>query len=114
LAQSFDVKVFFTVVGKPPLEIGTADVLRFIEAQRSRGDPKVVRLVDGESGLAASTIERRLATVSGLFDYLAAGHQKRSPRTNTSPLRSSSGRWSPPPTAGRRSPGAPRCSGSIR
>ena len=38
LAQSFDVKVFFTVVGKPPLEVGTADVLRFIEAQRSPRD----------------------------------------------------------------------------
>ena len=65
LAQSFDLKVFFGVVGKPPLSVGTADVLRFIEEQRSPRQPKVVRLVDGEAGLAASTIKRRLATVSG-------------------------------------------------
>ena len=72
LVQSFDLKVFFGVVGKPPLDVGTADVLRFIEEQRSPRQPKVVRLVDGEAGLAASTIKRRLATISELFDYLAA------------------------------------------
>jgi hypothetical protein len=39
-------------------------VLAFIEEQRAprRGD-NVVRLVDGEAVLAASTIKRRLATV---------------------------------------------------
>ncbi len=31
---------------------------------------RVVRLVDGESGLSARTIKRRLASVSGLFNYL--------------------------------------------
>ena len=36
LAQSFDLKVFFGVVGKPPLEVGTADVLRFIENNACR------------------------------------------------------------------------------
>src|SRR6476469_174671 len=72
LAQSFDLKVFFGVAGKPPLDVGTAHVLRFIEEQRSPRQPRVVRLVDGEAGLAASTIKRRLATVSGLFDYLTA------------------------------------------
>ena len=80
LAQSFDLKVFFGVVGKPPLSVGTADVLRFIDEQRSPRQPKVVRLVDGEAGLAASTIKRRLATVSGLFDYLTArGEVARNP-----------------------------------
>ena len=72
LAQSFDLKVFFTVVGVAPTQVGTADVLRFIEAQRQSRNGNVVRLVDGEAGMAASTIKRRLATVSGLFDYLAA------------------------------------------
>lgn len=28
LAQMFDLKVFFTVVGRPPVEVTTADVLR--------------------------------------------------------------------------------------
>jgi site-specific recombinase XerD len=80
LAQFFDVKVFFGVAGKPPLDVGTAHVLRFIEEQRSPRQPRVVRLVDGEAGLAASTIKRRLATVSGLFDYLTArGEVARNP-----------------------------------
>ena len=50
----------------------TSDVLRFIEAQRQPRHGNVVRLVDGEAGMAASTIKRRLATVSSLFDYLSA------------------------------------------
>ena len=72
LAQSYDLKVFFTVVTAAPTQVSTADVLRFIEAQRKPRHGNVVRLVDSESGMAASTIKRRLATVSSLFDYLVA------------------------------------------
>jgi integrase/recombinase XerD len=72
LAQSFDLKVFFTVVGIAPTQVTTGEVLGFIEAQRQPRNGNVVRLVDGEAGMAASTIKRRLATVSSLFDYLAA------------------------------------------
>lgn len=72
-AQAYDLKVFFTVVPKPPVQVTTSDVLAFIEAQRApRRGANVVRLVDGEVGLAASTIKRRLATVTSLFDYLLA------------------------------------------
>lgn len=72
-AHAFDLKVFFSVVVKQPSEVTTADVLGFIEAQRApRRGGNVVRLADGEAGLAASTIKRRLATVSGLFAYLDA------------------------------------------
>jgi site-specific recombinase XerD len=70
-AQAFDLKVFFTFVSKPPQQVTVTDVLSFIEAQRApRRGGNVVRLADGEVGLAASTIKRRLATVSSLFDYL--------------------------------------------
>lgn len=70
-AQGFDLKVFFTVVAKPPRRVTVADVLGFIESQRApRRGENVVRLADGEAGLAASTIKRRLATVASLFDYL--------------------------------------------
>jgi len=73
LAVGFDLKVFFTVVAKDPTEVTVADVLGFIEAQRrpTRGD-NVVRLEDGETGLSARTIRRRLSSVSGLFEYLVA------------------------------------------
>ncbi len=73
LAVAYDLKVFFGVVAKEPAEVTTADVFAFIKAQRApRRGPKVVRLEDGEAGLAARTIKRRLASVSGLFNYLVA------------------------------------------
>lgn len=71
IAQVYDLKVFFTVVAKAPEDVKVEDVLGFIESQRApRRGGNVVRLADGEMGLAASTIKRRLATISSLFDYL--------------------------------------------
>jgi site-specific recombinase XerD len=70
LATGYDLKVFFSVVGKDPVEVTTADVLDFITAQR--GDRRVVRIADGESGLSPLTIQRRLSTLSGLFSFLVA------------------------------------------
>jgi len=73
LAAAYDIKVVFTVLAKDPRSVTTADVLAFIEAQRqSRSAGAVVRLADGEAGLSARTIKRRLATLSGLFGYLLA------------------------------------------
>lgn len=71
VAQAYDLKVFFALVAKPPQQVTVTDVLGFIEAQRApRRGGNVVRLADGEAGLAASTIKRRLATASSLFEYL--------------------------------------------
>jgi integrase/recombinase XerD len=70
-ATRSDLGVFFSVVDKPPVEVTASDVLEFIAAQRRpRGDGKVVRLADGEAGLPARTIKRRVATVSGFFAWL--------------------------------------------
>jgi integrase/recombinase XerD len=69
-AVAHDLKTFFAVVDKPPTEVVAADVFAFLADQR--GDRRVVRLVDGESGLAAATIARRLSSVSGLYAYLVA------------------------------------------
>jgi integrase/recombinase XerD len=67
----YDLKVFFTVVDKDPLKVTTDDVLEFITAQRRPAHGgNVVRLDDGEKGLCARTIRRRLATLSGLYGYL--------------------------------------------
>lgn len=73
LAAGYDLKVFFTTVDKDPLEVTTTDILEFVTAQRlpTRGG-NVVRLADGEQGLSARTIRRRLATLSGLYGYLHA------------------------------------------
>ncbi len=71
LATAFDLKVFFSVVDKDPVDVEPADVLAFIKAQRQpRRGAKVVRIEDGEAGLSARTIKRRLATIAGLYEYL--------------------------------------------
>ncbi|MGH3288846.1 MAG: tyrosine-type recombinase/integrase [Streptosporangiaceae bacterium] len=73
LATAYDLKVFFAVIGKDPGEVCRADVFAFLAAQRRpRRGVGVVRLEDGEPGLAARTIARRLSSVSGLFAYLVA------------------------------------------
>lgn len=72
LAVAYDLKVFFTFLGKEPDQVDTLDVLAFIKAQRApRRGATVVRLEDGEAGLSARTIKRRLASISGLYEYLA-------------------------------------------
>jgi integrase/recombinase XerD len=70
LATAYDLKVFFEVVGKDPVEVSAADVFAFLAQQRSPRQEKVVRIEDGEAGLSARTIARRLSSIAGLFEYL--------------------------------------------
>ena len=70
LATAYDLKVFFEVVGKEPAEVASVDVFAFLAAQRAPRRENVVRLEDGEAGLSARTIARRLSSVAGLFEYL--------------------------------------------
>ena len=70
LATAYDLKVFFGVVGKEPAEVTPADVFAFLAQQRSPRRENVVRIEDGEAGLSARTIARRLSSIAGLFDYL--------------------------------------------
>ncbi len=72
LAIAFDLKVFFTVVGKDPLDVTRRDVLGFVKQQRFGGASNVVRFPDGANGLALSTVRRRLGSVSGMFAHLVA------------------------------------------
>jgi integrase/recombinase XerD len=69
-AVAHDLKTFFGVVGKDPAEVVAADVFDFLAQQR--GDRTVIRISDGESGLSARTIARRLSSISGLYAYLVA------------------------------------------
>src|SRR5438067_1402760 len=103
LAVAFDLKVFFSVVGKKPPAVTTADVFAFIKSQRApRFGPKVVRLEDREAGLSARTIKRRLASISGLFAYLVVRgtfdvHQNPVPRGMATRRPSGQpGRWTTP------------------
>ncbi|MGH2866254.1 MAG: site-specific integrase, partial [Solirubrobacteraceae bacterium] len=73
LATAYDLKVFFEVLAKDPAEVRSADGFAFLAAQRApRRGERVVRIEDGEPGLAARTIARRLSSVAGLFEYLLA------------------------------------------
>jgi integrase/recombinase XerD len=69
-AVAFDLKAFFAVTGKDPVQVTAADVFEFLAHQR--GGRTVVRLADRESGLSARTIARRLSSVPGLYACLAA------------------------------------------
>ena len=71
-AYAHDLKVFFSVVGKDPVEVTPADVLAFVTEQNCPRDgaDNVVRICDGRAGMSASTIKRRLAAVSSLYGYL--------------------------------------------
>jgi site-specific recombinase XerD len=71
-AYAHDLKTFFTIVAKDPVEIRAADVFGFVNAQRRAraGAENVVRISDGGSGLSNATVRRRLAAVSALYGYL--------------------------------------------
>jgi len=76
-AAAYDLKVFFTVVAKPPDEVGPADVLAFITAQRTgqageRGALQPLQARDEPGGVSAATVRRRLSIVSGFFAFLQA------------------------------------------
>jgi integrase/recombinase XerD len=75
LAAGYDLKVFFTVVGKQPEQVQPADVLAFVTAQRSgrRSIGGLLQSVDDdESAVSLATVRRRLSTVSGLYAFLHA------------------------------------------
>jgi hypothetical protein len=77
LAAAYDLKVFFSVVGKPPDQVRPADVLAFITAQRTgrAGERGVLQpVVDSghePAGVSAATVRRRLSIVSGFFAFQA-------------------------------------------
>ena len=92
-AASSDLKIFFELFAKDPTQVSTADVLAFITIQRGVGDPKVVRLSDGESGLSARTIQRRLSSLSSMYAFLCArGDVDRNPVPRGLSTRQSRGR----------------------
>src|SRR5262249_23915599 len=77
LAAAYDLKVFFTIVARPPGEVRPADVLAFITAQRTgrAGEHGVLQPLDGEgepAGVSSATVRRRLSVVSGFFAFLQA------------------------------------------
>jgi integrase len=71
LAVAYDLKVFFTVVGKPPRRVRPVDVLAFMTAQRTGGEGRL-QVAGPGGGVSARTLRRRLSSVSGLYGFLVA------------------------------------------
>ena len=72
LAVAYDLKVFFTVVGKPPGGVRPVDVLAFMTAQRAGGAGRLQVADAGTGGVSPRTLRRRLSSVSGLYGFLLA------------------------------------------
>src|SRR5215472_2572985 len=79
LAAAYDLKVFFSAVGKPPDQVRPADVLAFFTAQRTGagrvgGHGALQPVVAGgePAGVTGATVRRRLSIVSGFFAFLQA------------------------------------------
>ena len=72
LANAYDLKVFFTAVGKPPRRVRPVDVLAFMTVQRAGGKGRLQVAGDGTGGVSARTLRRRLSSVSGLYGFLHA------------------------------------------
>jgi site-specific recombinase XerD len=73
LAAAYDLKVFFCLVGKPPVEVTSADVLGFVTAQYTgRAQGRLQPVMPAAAGVSARTVRRRLSSVSSLFAFLAA------------------------------------------
>ncbi len=72
LAVAYDLKVFFSVVGKPAQVVRPVDVLAFMTAQRAGGEGRLQVAGAGPAGVSARTLRRRLSSVSGLYGFLQA------------------------------------------
>ncbi len=72
LAVAYDLKVFFTVVGKPPGRVRPVDVLAFMTAQRTGGEGRLQAAGPGGGGVSARTLRWRLSSVAGLYGFLHA------------------------------------------
>ena len=67
LGVARDLRAFFSVVAKEPVEVARPACSPFITAQRSpRRGAEVVRIEDGEAGLSARTIKGHLTSIAGL------------------------------------------------
>src|SRR5947199_9771403 len=62
VAVAYDLKVFFTVVGKAPREVVAGDVFAFMTAQYAGGPARRVQAVAGDGGGAATAVLRPLST----------------------------------------------------
>jgi len=76
LSYSYDLQVFLNSIQKPVLEITPIDILAFIESQQSASNRqgRTNGLSIKGPGLSNRTIKRRIAAVTGFYEYLSVYH----------------------------------------
>jgi integrase/recombinase XerD len=76
LSYGYDLQVFLNLIQKPVLEITPLDILTFIESQQSvhNRQGRTNGLSIKGPGLSKCTIKRRLATITGFYEYLSVYH----------------------------------------
>src|SRR6266702_1034678 len=87
LAVAYDLKVFFTVVGKLPRRVRPVDVLAFMTAQRSGGEGRLQVAGGGwrrgvGADAVAAAVERVGAAPSGLRRLVGRGRGFKDPSTD--------------------------------
>jgi integrase len=85
LSYGYDLQVFLNSIQKPVLEVTPLDILTFIESQQSvhNRQGRTNGLSIKGPGLSNRTIKRRLAAVSGFYEYLSVYHNL---QLKTSPI----------------------------
>ena len=85
LSYGYDLQVFLNSIEKPVLEITPLDILTFIESQQSvhNRQGRTNGLSIKGPGLSNRTIKRRLAAVTGFYEYLSGYHNL---QLKTSPI----------------------------
>jgi len=76
ISYGYDLQIFLNFIKKPLLEVTSADILGFVDSQQSA--PNRQGRTNGLSskgpGLSNRTINRRLAAVASLYEYLRVFH----------------------------------------
>ena len=76
LSYGYDLQIFLNSIEKPVLEVTPLDILGFIESQQSvhNRQGRTNGLSIKGPGLSNRTIKRRLAAVTGFYEYLSVYH----------------------------------------
>jgi len=80
ISYGYDLQAFLNIITKSILDVTSADILAFVESQRS---PRSGVKRSEVQGLCNRTIGRRLATITGFYEYLRVFHDF--PRNNPVP-----------------------------
>ncbi|HUU65456.1 MAG TPA: tyrosine-type recombinase/integrase [Dehalococcoidales bacterium] len=76
ISYGYDLQIFLNFIRKPLLDVTSADILAFIDSQQSASNRqgRTKGVSSKGPGLSNRTINRRLAAVASLYEYLRVFH----------------------------------------